>query len=90
MAVQGQPKKSLKELNGINFSELKNKLSEQLIKLIVPIGKKIKELKQDTKRLKLNGSTNKNWLGRNTKLGWKKNLKILISQIILLLKPNNL
>ena len=43
---------SLKELNGINFSELKNKLSEQLIKLIVPIGKKIKELKQDTALIK--------------------------------------
>jgi tryptophanyl-tRNA synthetase len=44
--------KSLKELNGINFSELKNKLSEQLIKEIIPIGKKIKEFKQDITLIK--------------------------------------
>ncbi len=44
--------KSLKELNGINFSELKNKLSEQLIKEIIPIGKKIKEFKQDVTLIK--------------------------------------
>ncbi len=37
--------KTLKELNGKNFSELKNKLSEALIKEIIPIGKKIKEFK---------------------------------------------
>jgi tryptophanyl-tRNA synthetase len=43
---------SLKELNGINFSELKNKLSEQLIKEIIPIGKKIKEFKQDVSLIK--------------------------------------
>jgi tryptophanyl-tRNA synthetase len=40
--------KTLKELSGKNFSELKNKLSESLIKEIVPIGKKIKEFKKDT------------------------------------------
>jgi len=44
--------RSLKELNGINFSELKNKLSEQLIKEIIPIGKKIKEFKQDVSLIK--------------------------------------
>jgi tryptophanyl-tRNA synthetase len=43
---------SLKELNGINFSELKNKLSEQLIKEIIPIGKKIKEFKRDVTLIK--------------------------------------
>jgi tryptophanyl-tRNA synthetase len=44
--------KTLKELNGKNFSELKNKLSEALIKEIVPIGKKIKEFKKDTDAIK--------------------------------------
>ena len=44
--------KTLKELNGKNFSELKNKLSESLIKEIVPIGKKIKEFKKDTDAIK--------------------------------------
>ena len=44
--------KTLKELNGKNFSELKNKLSEALIKEIVPIGKKIKEFKKDTEAIK--------------------------------------
>ena len=44
--------KTLKELNGKNFSELKNKLSEVLIKEIVPIGKKIKEFKKDTDAIK--------------------------------------
>lgn len=44
--------KTLKELSGKNFSELKNKLSEVLIKEIVPIGKKIKEFKKDTDAIK--------------------------------------
>jgi tryptophanyl-tRNA synthetase len=44
--------KTLKELSGKNFSELKNKLSESLIKEIVPIGKKIKEFKKDTDAIK--------------------------------------
>jgi tryptophanyl-tRNA synthetase len=34
------------------FSELKNRLSEVLIKEIVPIGKKIKEFKKDTDAIK--------------------------------------
>ena len=41
--------KTFKELSGKNFSELKHKLSDVLIKEIVPIGKKIKEFKKDTK-----------------------------------------
>ncbi len=44
--------KTLKELSGKNFSELKNKLSDVLIKEIVPIGKKIKEFKKDTEAIK--------------------------------------
>ena len=44
--------KTLKDLSGKNFSELKNKLSEVLIKEIVPIGKKIKEFKKDTDKIK--------------------------------------
>ena len=44
--------KTLKELSGKNFSELKNKLSEFLINEIVPIGKKIKEFKKDTEVIK--------------------------------------
>jgi tryptophanyl-tRNA synthetase len=44
--------KTLKELSGKNFSELKNKLSDALIKEIVPIGKKIKEFKKDTEAIK--------------------------------------
>jgi tryptophanyl-tRNA synthetase len=44
--------KTLKGLNGKNFSELKNRLSEVLIKEIVPIGKKIKEFKKDTDAIK--------------------------------------
>jgi tryptophanyl-tRNA synthetase len=44
--------KTLKELSGKNFSELKNKLSEALIKEIVPVGKKIKEFKKDTDAIK--------------------------------------
>jgi tryptophanyl-tRNA synthetase len=44
--------KTLKELSGKNFSELKNKLSEVLIKEVVPIGKKIKEFKKDTDEIK--------------------------------------
>jgi tryptophanyl-tRNA synthetase len=44
--------KTLKELSGKNFSELKNKLSDVLIKEIVPIGKKIKEFKKDTEVIK--------------------------------------
>jgi tryptophanyl-tRNA synthetase len=44
--------KTLKELSGKNFSELKNRLSEVLIKEIVPIGKKIKEFKKDTEAIK--------------------------------------
>jgi len=44
--------KTLKELSGKNFSELKNKLSESLIKEIVPIGKMIKEFKKDTDVIK--------------------------------------
>ena len=44
--------KTLKDLSGKNFSELKNKLSEVLIKEIVPIGKKIKEFKKDTDTIK--------------------------------------
>jgi tryptophanyl-tRNA synthetase len=44
--------KTLKELSGKNFSELKNKLSESLIKEIVPIGKKIKEFKKDPDAIK--------------------------------------
>ena len=44
--------KTLKELSGKNFSELKKKLSEALIKEIVPIGKKIKEFKKDTDAIK--------------------------------------
>ena len=44
--------KTLKKLSGKNFSELKNKLSEYLIKEIVPIGKKIKEFKKDTDAIK--------------------------------------
>jgi len=39
----GSIEKTLKELNGKNFSELKNRLSDILIKEILPIGKKIKE-----------------------------------------------
>jgi len=44
--------KTLKELSGKNFSELKNRLSEVLIKEIVPIGKKIKEFKKDIDAIK--------------------------------------
>ena len=44
--------KTLKELSGKNFSELKKKLSDVLIKEIVPIGKKIKEFKKDTEAIK--------------------------------------
>jgi tryptophanyl-tRNA synthetase len=44
--------KTLKELSGKNFSELKNRLSEVLIKEIVPIGKKIKDFKKDTDAIK--------------------------------------
>jgi tryptophanyl-tRNA synthetase len=44
--------KTLKELSGKNFSELKNKLSDALIKEIVPIGKKIKEFKKDIETIK--------------------------------------
>ena len=44
--------KTLKKLSGKNFSELKNKLSESLIKEIVPIGKKIKDFKKDTDEIK--------------------------------------
>jgi tryptophanyl-tRNA synthetase len=44
--------KTLKELSGKNFSELKNKLCDVLIKEIVPIGKKIKEFKKDTEAIK--------------------------------------
>jgi tryptophanyl-tRNA synthetase len=43
---------TLKELSGKNFSELKNKLSDVLIREIVPIGKKIKEFKKDTEEIK--------------------------------------
>ena len=44
--------KTLKQLSGKNFSELKNKLSDILIKEIIPIGKKIKEFKKDTETIK--------------------------------------
>ena len=44
--------KTLKQLSGKNFSELKNKLSDILIKEILPIGKKIKEFKKDTEAIK--------------------------------------
>ncbi|NDE49227.1 MAG: tryptophan--tRNA ligase, partial [Proteobacteria bacterium] len=44
--------KTLKELNGKNFSELKNRLSDILIKEILPIGKKIKEFKKDADAIK--------------------------------------
>ena len=44
--------KTLKELSGKNFSELKNRLSDVLIKEIVPIGKKIKEFKKDADAIK--------------------------------------
>ena len=44
--------KTLKELSGKNFSELKNKLSDILIKEILPIGEKIKEFKKDTETIK--------------------------------------
>ena len=44
--------KTLKQLSGKNFSELKNKLSDILIKEILPIGKKIKEFKKDTDTIK--------------------------------------
>jgi len=44
--------KTLEELSGKNFSELKNRLSEVLVKEIVPIGKKIKEFKKDTDAIK--------------------------------------
>ncbi len=44
--------KTLKQLGGKNFSELKNKLSDILIKEILPIGKKIKEFKKDTETIK--------------------------------------
>jgi len=44
--------KTLKQLSGKNFSELKNKLSDILIKEILPIGKKIKEFKKDTATIK--------------------------------------
>ena len=44
--------KTLKQLSGKNFSELKNKLSDNLIKEILPIGKKIKEFKKDTETIK--------------------------------------
>ena len=44
--------KTLKQLSGKNFSELKNKLSDILIKEILPIGKKIKEYKKDTETIK--------------------------------------
>jgi tryptophanyl-tRNA synthetase len=43
--------KTLKQLSGKNFSELKNKLSDILIKEILPIGKKIKEFKKDTETI---------------------------------------
>ena len=44
--------KTLKQLSGKNFSELKTKLSDILIKEILPIGKKIKEFKKDTEIIK--------------------------------------
>ena len=44
--------KTLKQFSGKNFSELKNKLSDILIKEILPIGKKIKEFKKDTETIK--------------------------------------
>ena len=44
--------KTLKQLSGKNFTELKNKLSDILIKEILPIGKKIKEFKKDTETIK--------------------------------------
>ena len=44
--------KTLKQLSGKNFSELKTKLSDILIKEILPIGKKIKEFKKDTETIK--------------------------------------
>jgi tryptophanyl-tRNA synthetase len=44
--------KTLKQLSGKNFSELKNKLGDILIKEILPIGKKIKEFKKDTETIK--------------------------------------
>ena len=44
--------KTLKQLSGKNFSELKNKLSDVLIKEILPIGKKIKDFKKDTETIK--------------------------------------
>lgn len=44
--------KILKQLSGKNFSELKNKLSDILIKEILPIGEKIKEFKKDTDTIK--------------------------------------
>jgi tryptophanyl-tRNA synthetase len=52
--------KTLKELNGKNFSELKNKLSEVLIKEIVPIGKKIKKDTDAIKKILKSGSEKAN------------------------------
>lgn len=44
--------KTLKQFSGKNFSELKNKLSDILIKEILPLGKKIKEFKKDAETIK--------------------------------------
>lgn len=44
--------KTLKQFSGKNFSELKNKLSDILIKEILPVGKKIKEFKKDAETIK--------------------------------------
>ena len=47
-------KKVLLEMNGKEFSYFKNKLSDALISVICPVGKKIKEWMDDTTQLETN------------------------------------
>ena len=50
--TQNSLEQSLNELKGKEYSHLKNKLSEALIEVICPVGKKIKELLADKSYLK--------------------------------------
>jgi len=60
---------SIEEFSGKNFSDLKDKLSDILIKEITPIGKKIKEIKKDRSKLKdilMDGKERANQVARQT------------------------
>jgi len=59
----------MEEFSGKNFSDLKDKLSDILIKEIIPIGKKIKEIKKDRSKLKdilMDGKERANQVARQT------------------------